>query len=225
MKDNIEIYNFFKTPKELKEIAKEGVKGNRGKSLAINLFFILSKLCFFSFITFLILILFNLNNYQFNLILFVILSVVTLLISMLTYGPLKVSQCKHSINMVENTNPKFKDIAFGFKNKYARNVGYGISLVFIYLFNIILLIFPFVKKYIHYQISGYILAEDLNIKSGEALKLATKYSKGHSKKYLSVFFSFIPRFLLCLPTAFIYSLWLRPKFNATIYCYYQDIKK
>jgi len=225
MKEDMEIYDFFKTPKELNLLAKEGLRGNRGKSLGINLIFWLSKLCFFASIVFLILILINLNNYQFNLILFITLTLVTLLISLFSYGPLKISQCKHSMNMVENTNPKFKDIIFGFQNKYLRNVGYGISLIFIYFINLILLVVPFVNKYIHYQISGYILAENNDMKIGEALKLSTKLSKGHISKYLKLFFNFIPEFLLCVPTVFIYSLWLRPKFNAVVYCYYKDIKK
>lgn len=224
MKDDIK-YNFFKTPKDLKMLAKEGMKGNTDSCLAINFLFFLSKLCFFASLIFLILILINFNNYQFNLILFSILLLATLLISIFTYGPLKISCCYHSINMVENSNPKFSDISFGFKNKYFRNVGYGFSLVFVYLFNLILLIFPFINKYIHYQISGYILAEDINLSVGDALRLSTKFSKGHSNKYIKLVFSFIPEFLLCLPTAYIYSLWLRPKFNATIYCYYKDLKK
>lgn len=224
MKEEFEYYNFFKTPNDLIDETKEGLRGNRGRSLAINLIFWLSKLCFFAGITLLIIAILNLNNYAFNLILFLILGFVFLLISILTYGPLKVSQCKHSINMVENTNPKFKDIGFGFKNKYFRNVFYGVSLVFVYLLNLILLIFPFVKKFINYQISGYILAENLEITAGEALKLSTKLSKGNFARYFKVFIKFIPEFLLCIPTILIYSLWLRPKYNATIYCYYKDIK-
>ena len=225
MKEGIEVYNFFKTPQKLKEEAKEGLKGNRGRSLAINFIFWLSKLCFFASIIFLTLILVNINNYQFNLLVFIVLAIVTLLISIFTYGPLKVSQCKHSANMVENNNPQFKDISFGFQNKYFRNVGYGISLVFIYIINLILLIVPFVKKYIHYQISGYILAENNDINVGEALKFSAKLSKGHSKKYIKLILSFIGEFLLCLPTIFIYSLWLRPKLNAAVFCYYKDIEK
>lgn len=225
MENELEIYDFFKTPNILRKETKEGLKDNRRKSLGLNLIFWLVKLSFFATITFLFLILVNLNNYNFNLILFVALFIITLIISIFTYGPLKVSQCKHSINMIENTNPKFSDILFGFKNKYFRNVAYGISLFFIYLINLVLLIFPFAIKYIQYQISGYILAENLDLKLGEALKLSKNFSKGHYKKYLKLFLSFTKEFLLCLPTLYIYSLWLRPKFNAAVYCYYRDIKK
>lgn len=225
MREDVLNYNFFKKPADLKFMAKEGLRGNRGKSLAINLVFFLSKLCFYASLTFFIIILINLRNYDFNLILYAILAMSTLLITILTFGPLKISCCYHSINMVENTSPKFADIFFGFKNRYFRNVGYSFSLFFIYLLNLILLIVPFVNKYIHYQISGYILAEDINKSVGEALKLSTDFSKGHSKKFIKLFFSFFGEFLLCIPTAYIYSLWLRPKYSATVYCYYKDIKK
>lgn len=223
--EEILYYNFFKTPTKLKEEAKEGLKGHKGKSLAINLIFWLSKLCFFAGITLLIIGLVNLKNVNFNLILFLILSIVFLLISILTYGPLKVSQCHHSINLVENTNPKFSDIAYGFKNRYFRNVFYGVSIIFVYLFNFILLIVPFVTKYISYQISGYILAENLDKSISEALKESTKLSKGQKGKYAKLFASFIPDFILCLFSILVYSLFLRPKFNAAVYCYYRDIKE
>lgn len=225
MEENFELYNFFKTPKELKQQAKEGLKYNRGKSMFINLMFWFSKLCFFGFLTLLLVALFNLNNPLFNLSLFIILAIILMLISALTYGPLKISQCKHSINMVENTHPQASDIAYGFKKKYFRNVFYGISLVFLYLFNLIMLIFPFVSKYIHYQISGYILAENENFTVGEAFRESTKLSKGFNKKYLKVLLSFAGKFALCIISVYVFSLWIRPYFNATIYCYYKDIKK
>lgn len=225
MREEFEVYNFFKTPEELKAKAKEGLKGNYGKSLAINFLLFLSRLCFYASIVFLVITLLNINNYEFNLILFIILTAVFLFISILTYGPLKISQCKHSINVVENTNPKFKDISFGFANKYGRNVGYGITLFFTYLIYFIALIFPFFKKFISCQISGFILAENLEIKSGEAIRLAGKLSKGNTGKFLKLFFSFFVSFLLCIITALVFTLWVRPKYNATLYCYYKDIKE
>lgn len=222
--EKLEVFDFFKTSEDLFAEAKEGIKGNKGSSLAINFIFWLSKLCFFAAITLGVILIFNINNFNFNKILFLILILVFLMISIFTYGPLKVSVCKNAMNMVENTNPSFKDINFGFKHKYGRNMFYGLCLVFIYLFNLILLIIPFINKYIHYQIAGYVLASDDNISTMSALKLSTQLSKGFNKKYLKIFVKFIPHFLLCLPTAYIYSLWCRPKYNTVMYCYYRDIK-
>lgn len=222
MEKEFELYDFFKSPKTIKDEAKEALIGNKKSSLAINFIFTLSKLSFFTGLVLLILLIVNIATY--NIILFSTLSLSFLLISLLTYGPLRVSVCKNALNMVNNTNPSFKDVAFGFKNKYGRNVGYGISLFFVYLINLILLIIPFLKKYCDYQVSGFILAEDLEVSSGDALKLSSKLSKGYTKNYLKIIVTLLPQFALCIPTLLIYSLWLKPLYNSMICVYYYDIK-
>lgn len=222
MEKDYKLYDFFKTPDELSADAKEALKGNKKHSLAINFIFSLSKYSFFVGLVLLILLIINIRTY--DIVLFASLSIGFLLISLFTYGPLRVSVCKNAINMIKNTNPTFKDILFGFKNKYGRNVAYGISLFFTYLFNLILLIFPFVNKFISYQISGYILAEDLEISSGEAMRLSSKFSKGFTKNYLKIIVKLLPKMLLCIPTVYIYSLWLKPLYNTMMCSYYYDLK-
>lgn len=219
-----EKYNFFKTPDELIRQANEGLIGNQGSSMVVNFVFWLVKLCFFAGLTLLIITIFNLNTRGFNLILFASISAGFLFLSLLCYGPLRVSVCKNSLNMIYNTNPSAKDVWFGFKNRYFRNVWFGLCTFFAYIFTFILLIFPFVKKYISNQLVGYILAEDQEISAVKAMKLASKTSKGFKKTYVKIFFKMFPKMLLCLPTVYIYSLFLRPKFNATVCSYYFDIK-
>lgn len=219
-----EKYNFFKNPEELFLQSKEALIGNRGSSLVVNLLFFLSKLCFFAGISFLVVILINLNNLKFNLILFAGLFAGFLIISLLLYGPLRISVCKNSLNMINNTNPSSKDVWFGFKNRYFRNVWFGICCFFTYLFTFILLIFPFCLKYVSNQVAGYILAEDNEISAIKAMKLASKTSKGFRKTYVKIFLKSFPKMLLCLPTIYIYSLWARPEFNTVVGCYYLDIK-
>lgn len=223
--EQFEIYDFFKKPKDLKEEAKEGLRGNRGKSLSINLFLLFSKLCFAASVVLLVLLAINFSNPEFNLILFVILSSVTLLVSILTFGPLKVSLSKHIINMVENTNPRFSDIGYGFKVRYFRNVFYGVSLFFLYIFNLILLIFPFVLRYIDYQSSSFILAEDEEMSISSAFKESKNLTKGSRKRFIKLFFSFFTEYLISIVTGYIYQLWLTPKYMTSVYCFYKDIKK
>lgn len=217
-------YNFFKTPEQLTEQAKEGLLGNKGSSLIVNFVYFLSKIMFFAGLSILIYAFVIFNSTALNKSLFFGLGLGFLFVSMLTYGPLRVGVCKNALNMVNNTNPKAKDVWYGFKNKYFRNVWFGICLFFVYLFSLILLVFPFVIKHVSYQVAGFILAEDNEISAIKALKLSSKMSKGYRKTYIKVFFKFVPQMLLCIITAYIYSLWLRPKFNAVVACYYLDIK-
>ncbi|MBE5746423.1 MAG: DUF975 family protein [Clostridiales bacterium] len=221
MSDVFEYYNFFKTPTELMLEAKEGLNGNWKKSVTVNFVYELSKVSFWLGIILMI----NSLIFVFNLPLLLSFGILFVLISIFTYGPLKVSKCKHCINLVKNTNPQTSDLAFGFKNKYMRNVGYGISLFFIYLFTFILFIIPFINKFVHYQISGYILAEDLNLSVSEALKISTRLSKGNFSKYIKIFFRLFHHYLLSFVTGGIYYLWLAPRYSTIMYCYYKDLKE
>jgi len=132
---------------------------------------------------------------------------------------------KHSLNMVEDTNPSAKDLGFGFKVKYFRNLWYGVTLFFRYLFFLVLLIFPAVLKYLDYSVSAFILAEDKEISVSNALKMSSLIMKGRRKNLISLVFKFLGKFVLCLITVFIYSLFVRPQYNAVLYCFYRDIKE
>lgn len=223
MEENFEKYDFFKKYNVLLDEAKEGIKGNKGSSLAINFIFWIFKLCFFFGLASLIYFVININNMN-NFIIYGIVAFSLLFISLLFYGPMKVSVCKNAMNMVLNTKPSFKDCGYGFK-KYGRNVGYGITLFFSYIFNLILLVVPVAFKYINSQFVGYILAENDDISVSEAFRLSKRYMQGFKKKYVKIVIHFIPKFLICIPTIYIYSLWLRPKFNSVIYCLYKDVKE
>ena len=103
MENRLYEYNFFKTNKVLKEEAKEGIKGNKGSSLAINFIYFLVKLCFLAGITLLIVSLVNIRNDNFNFITGLIVAGSLLLVAFFFFGPLRLSVCKNAINMVENT--------------------------------------------------------------------------------------------------------------------------
>lgn len=220
----MEKYNFFKTPNQLIDSATEGLIGNKGSSLVVGLIYFLSKACFLAGLTTLIVGLAQLrgatNNYS-----LIFWGIGLLILALFSFGPLKVSFCKNALNMINNTSPKAKDVWFGFKNKYFRNVWFGICLFVSYLFHILLIVFPFFIKYFSYQVAGFILAEDNGISAIGALKLSSKMTKGFRKTYFKIILKFIPQMLLCLITLYIYSLWLRPKFNTVVGCYYQDIKE
>ena len=218
----LEKFSFFKSKKELFAEAKEGLKENGKSSVLINFIFWLSKLIFLAGLTFLVLFFVFFKE---RIILYAILAGSFLFVAMLTYGPLKVSVAKHSLNMVEDTNPTTKDLGYGFKVKYFRNLWYGVTLFFRYIFFLILLIFPAILKYLDYSVSAFILAEDKEISVGAALKKSSLISKGRRSSLFSLIFSFFGKFILCLITVFIYALFVRPQYNAVLYCFYRDIKE
>lgn len=215
-------YDFFKSKETLLEEAKEGLRGNKKSANLINFIFWISKLMYFAGLTFLILFLVKISNPN---TVFLILSISFLFIALFTYGPLKISVARNAINMVEDHEPSFKDLGYGFKHSYFRNVGYGLSLFFTYLFFFILLIFPFVLKYLDYSVSAFILAKDDKISVGQALKHSSLISKGRRKTLVNIILGFFPKYLLCIITLYIYSIKLRPLYNATIYAYHRDINE
>lgn len=215
-------YDFFKSKQTLVNEAKEGLKGNVKSANFINFVFWISKLIFFAGIGFLIAFLVTLKN-QNNI--YLLLTGVFLFISLFTYGPLKISVARNALNMVEDSEPSKKDLSYGFKHKYFRNVGYGLTLFFRYIFFTILLVFPLFIKYLDYSVSAYILAKDDNISVSQALKQSTLITKGRKKTLVQIIFGFFPKYLLCIITLYIYSLYLRPLYNATVYAFYRDINE
>lgn len=215
-------YDFFKSKETLIEEAKEGLKGNTKSANLINFMFWISKLIFFAGLTFLILFLVKIANPN---VTFLILSVSFLFVALFTYGPLRISVARNAINMVEDTEPSMKDLGYGFKHKYFRNVGYGLSLFFTYLFFFVLLVFPFVLKYLDYSCSAFILAKDDNISVGQALKHSSLITKNRKTSLFNIIVGFFPKYLLCIITIYIYSIKFRPLFNATIYAFYRDINE
>jgi len=222
MENHFKEYNFFKTTKEIKLQAKEAIKGNKKNSLWLNFIFWLIKLCFFAGLTLLVFAFINFYSPIFLILLG--LAIGFLIIAMFFYGPLRISVCKNALNMINNTNPSFKDISFGFNN-YFKSMGFGIGLFFRYLFNLILLIIPFGFKYINSQFSPYILAENKDVKINEAFKLSKLYMRGYKISYVKLLFSFSLNFLLSIITIYVYSLFARPKFNTCVGCLYLDLKE
>ena len=220
--NEFEYYNFFKNSKDYILEAKEGIKGNKGLSLLINFLYFIIKIVFFYSFTLLIITLINISNPEFNFILNLIISLSLIFITILTYGPLRISVCRNAINMVENINIK-KELFYGFKI-FGKSVWFGICSFFAYLLNFILLIIPFFNKYINNQFTGYILAEKAEVKVGEAMKLSKKYITGFKRKYINLTCNFIKKFILVIITGYIYSLWVRPLFNSSVYSLYKDLK-
>lgn len=214
-------YDFFKPKPQLIAEAKEGLKGNSHSQL-INFIFWISKLMFIAGLTLFIVFLAKIKTSNITLL---ILSIIFLFISLFTYGPLKVSVAKNAMNMVEDTSPSKKDLGYGFKHKYFRNVWYGLVLFFRYIFFLALLVFPFFIKYLDYSVSAFVLAKDDKISVSQALKHSTLISKGRKKTLLQIIFGFWPKYLLCLISLYIYSIRLRPLFNATVYAYFKDINE
>lgn len=212
-------YDFFKSKQTLVDEAKEGLKGNSKNCNLINFLFWISKLIFFAGIG--VLIGFIVNRTQILLI----LSIAFLFVALLTYGPLKISVARNAMNMVEDTEPSIRDLGYGFKHKYFRNLSYGLVLFIRYIFFFVLLIFPFVLKYLDYSVSAFILAKDDNISVGQALKHSSLITKGRKKTLSQIIFGFFPQYLLCIITIYIYSIKLRPLYNATMYAYYRDINE
>lgn len=215
-------YDFFKPKQTLIEEAKEGLKGNTKSANAINFLFWISKLIFFAGIGTLIAFLVTLNVRNTTLL---ILSLSFFAIALFTYGPLKVSVARNAINMVEDTEPSMQDLKYGFKVKYFRNVGYGLTLFIRYIFFLILLVFPFFLKYFDYSVSAFILAKDQNITISEALKHSALITKDRKKTLFKIIFGFFPQYLLCIITIYIYSIKLRPLYNSTMYAYFRDINE
>lgn len=146
-----------------------------------------------------------------------------LLFSIFVTDAITVGVCNYFIKNT-NSTPTFADAFSGFKVKYGRNIGtlllVGIKLV---LWTMLFVIPGIIKSY-EYAIIPYILADNPEISSKDAFKLANQMMKGNKWRLFKLQFSFIGWLLLSILSCGIGVMFLIPYINAANAEFYQELK-
>lgn len=82
-----------------------------------------------------------------------------------------------------------------------------------------------IVKGLQYGLNAYILGENPNVSVNESITLSKELTKGYKRKYFLLSLSFIGWALLILPTLGLILIWLIPYYNATVYEFYNHIKR
>lgn len=98
-----------------------------------------------------------------------------------------------------------------------------LSGIYTFLWSLLLII-PGIIKAFAYSQAMYIIAEEPNIGTREALRRSEEMMVGHKAEYFVLQLSFIGWGILSTFTFGILTLWLVPYMNATMANYYQELK-
>ncbi len=192
----------MKSRAELKEMAKQQIKGNIG-------------------ILFVITLVISVVGSVASLLLAI--PVVGLLATIIITPALSLSIVIVYVNLVKGVKPEIKDAFAGFKDFWTAFKTTFLVGLFTALWSLLFYI-PGIIKGISYSMSMFIVAENPGISSREAIRRSKEMMHGHKMEYFVLGLSFIGWALLCGITFGIAAIWVIPYMQATLVNFYNNIK-
>ena len=145
------------------------------------------------------------------------------IIYLLIAGPLALGISIFSLNIARNTEARFEQIFDGFRNFKISFVAYLLTILFIFLWSLLLII-PGIIAALSYAMTFYIIADDESIEPMAAIDKSKKMMYGYKWQLFFLGLRFFGLALLCILTLGIGFLWLIPYMNITVAKFYDDIK-
>lgn len=192
----------MKTRAELKEMAKQQIKGNIGILFVITL--VIGAIAFVAG-------------------LLSAIPVVGVLATVIVTPALSLSIVIVYVNLVKGVKPEVKDAFAGFKDFWTAFKTTWLVSIFTALWSLLFYI-PGIIKAISYSMSMLIVAENPGISAREAIKRSKEMMHGHKMEYFILGLSFIGWGLLCGITFGIAGIWVIPYMQATMVNFYNNIK-
>lgn len=146
-----------------------------------------------------------------------------LFIVLIIGGPITFGASMFFLNLIRKTNAKIEDVFMGFKyfgKTFLLNLLMGI---FILLWSLLLII-PGIIASFSYSMAYYILIDNPQLSSFEAINRSKDMMKGYKGKLFCLYLSFAGWFILCIATFGIGFIWLEPYMQTSIAVFYQGLK-
>lgn len=145
------------------------------------------------------------------------------LISLIIAGPLALGYAMFIITLSKRDNPQIEQLFKGF-NDFIRSLAtYFLMVIFILLWSLLLIV-PGIMKAYSYTMTFYILAEDSEIQTMDALKKSEEMMYGNRMRLFGLQLKFLGWAILALFTLGIGYFWLAPFASTAQYRFYQDLK-
>ena len=168
----------------------------------------------------------NLINIDFQFALFIGLVILILVFLRMLIGyALEVGGRKYFIRLSQGDSD-LSNLGFAFRKKRYFNIFITMFLRSIYLFLwTLLLIIPGIIKFYAYRMVPYILADNPEMKPGEAIKLSQKMTQGEKLNIFILDLSFLGWFILGALALGIGILFVQPYYDATNAELYLNLKQ
>lgn len=207
---------------ELKQQAKEQLKGNVGSLLLIFLVYVGVAVAFMFALSF-ILSMVAINSSEAAAVVVVIAMFVAIFV---VISPLAMGLYKVFLNVTYGDKPAVGTLFEGFKPPmFGKSIMlYLLMYIFICLWSMLLYI-PGIIKSFSYSMSWYILAENPDMTAREAITESRLIMDGHKFELFVLYLSFIPWILLSYVTFGIALIWVLPYMQLTMTNFYHNIKR
>jgi len=145
--------------------------------------------------------------------------VLSSIIVLLIVGSLEFSYIEIAKNIKAKKDVKVEDIFNGFKRFKQSFLVTLISVIFIFLWSLLLIVPGIIKAYA-YSMAKFISHDDEKIKTQESIKTSVKIMYGYKWRYFCLQISYIGWFLLSILTLGILGFWVVPKYRQASYEFY-----
>ena len=139
-------------------------------------------------------------------------------------GPLTLGLIGFFVKKARGEATKFENLFDGFSHFGPSLLLYLLQAIFITLWSCLLLV-PGIVKFFSYSMAFYILRDNPEIGSLEAITRSRKMMNGYKGKLFGLYFSFIGWYFLCCLSFGIGFLWLVPYIQMSIANFYEELKK
>jgi uncharacterized membrane protein len=204
----------LKTNKEILKEAELALNNNWGKSILVNL----------TYIIIVILIAF-VKKYELNFLTNAIVSdIIETVFSLIITGPFCLGLYKYHLSIARGEKPAYETMFDGFKDFKRAFITYLLSSLYI-LLRLLLLIIPGIIAALNYALVYFILLDDKEITGNEAILKSKKMMYGHRKRLFYLTLRFLGLGILSIFTLFIGLLWLIPYSYVAYSIFYDDVKR
>jgi len=157
-------------------------------------------------------------------VLYVIVSSALSPVAPIASGPLQLGSSIFSLNLASGKKAEYSQILDGFKNFAQSLVAFLLVSIFTFLW-MLLFIIPGIVASLAYSQTFYIMAENENIKAGEAIKKSKAMMQGHKWQLFCLGWRFFGWFILAMLTLGIGLLWLIPYVQVSLANFYKTLNK
>lgn len=145
------------------------------------------------------------------------------LLSLLVSGPMTLGATSFAVLLSRNQSPKFENLFDGFKKYGTAMLTYILIGIFVILWSLLLII-PGIIASLSYSMTYFILIDNPNLTSIEAIRRSKKMMYGYKWKYFLLGLRFIGWAILSVLSLGIGFLWLIPYIQVTSAKFYDDIR-
>lgn len=138
-------------------------------------------------------------------------------------GAFTVGFCSYFLVIAQDGEARLENLFTGFKRFWKSFGVYFLTLLFIYLW-MLLLIIPGIIASFRYAMAFFIIADDPECGPLEAIGRSKEMMRGNKWKFFCLHWRFFGWSLLCLLTGGIGFLWLVPYMQTSFAAFYEDVK-